>query len=241
LIICIPWVLKTKALSNSTIRFRELVKSANDPNKLILDDIIKIFPLDNRYKGLNTALSELIEVYPTMIQSVGILITSELDIPLATPTYLEKLKKRALNIKNVSGNFKVDAFATRISTFNSTYNDIAGIISLANNKPQKEWIDLDIENAKKEILFLCNEFKKAELYTKIKNRPASRQAIAFMYGIGSKAETISSEFDILVDKKDSIEKMVNQIKIIFEKEKDKNLILTVLAETSIDYLKRGKK
>jgi hypothetical protein len=236
-----PWVLKTKALSNTTIRFRELVKSANDPNKLIFDDIIKIFPLDNLYKGLSTALSELIEVYPTMIQSVGILITSELDIPLATPAYLGKLKKRAQNIKNVSGNFKVDAFAARISTFNSTYNDIAGIISLANNKPQKEWIDLDIENAKKEILFLCNEFKKAELYTKIKNRPASRQAIAFMYGIGAKTETISSEFDILIDKKDSVEKMVGQIKKLFDNEKDRNLVLTALAETSIDYLKRGKR
>jgi hypothetical protein len=183
------------------------------------------------------SINELINVYSSMIQSVGILLTSELDIPLATPPLIEKLRERAKNIKGVAGNFQIDAFSARLSTFNSSINDIAGIISLANNKPQKEWIDLDIEMAKKEIIRLCTEFKKAELYTKVKNRPTNRQAIAFISGIGGKTEIIKGEFDLLVDKKEAVNELKLKIKHLFHEEKDIPLLLTALAETSIEYLR----
>lgn len=236
-----PWVLKTRTLSNTTIKLREMIKRANDPNKLIFDDLTKLFPGEAFYSGLKTSLKELIDVFPAMIQSVGILIMGELDIPLATPAYLEKLKKRALNIKGVSGDFKIDAFAARLMTFSATVNDISGLISLANNKPPRDWIDLDIENAKKELLHLCIEFKKAELYTKVKQRPASRQAIAFIAGIGGKTEIVSEEFDLLIEKNKEVSALKEKLYDLVEKEKDLNLILTALAETSIEYLRKVKK
>jgi hypothetical protein len=232
-----PWVLRTKSLSQKTTKFRELIKSSNDPNKLIFEDILKLFSTNELYSELKNSLNELIDVYPSMIQSVGILLTSELDIPLATPALLEKLRERAKNIKGVSGDFHIDAFAARLSTFNSSINDIAGIISLATSKPQNDWIDLDIENAKKEIIHLCTEFKKAELYTKVKNRPASRQAIAFISGIGGKTEIITGEFDLLVDKSDDVKKFKTRIKQVFQNEENISLVLTALAETSIEYLR----
>ena len=103
---------------------------------------------------------DLIDVYPAMIQSVGFLLTTELDVLLATPENIKKLRERAQNIKGVSGNLKLDAFATRLSTFDSTIRDIEGIIGLANNKPPAEWIDLDIEKAKKEKTVTCLERRK---------------------------------------------------------------------------------
>jgi hypothetical protein len=232
-----PWVLKTKSLSKKTIQFREIIKSSNDPNKLIFEDILKLFGLDELHDGLKNTIYELINAYHSMIQSIGILLTSELDIPLATPFLIEKLRKRAKNITGIAGDFQIDAFAARLSTFNSSVNDIVGIISLANSKPQKDWIDLDIENAKKEILRLCTEFKKAELYTKVKNRPATRQAIAFISGIGGKSEITVGEFDILVDNSKDVRILKTKIKQLCQNEKDLSLVLTALAETSIDYLR----
>jgi hypothetical protein len=234
-----PWVLKTKTLTKKTIQLREIIKTSNDPNKLLFEDISKIFTSNELYEGLKSCMNELLQVYPSMLQSVGILLTSELDIPLVTPSQIEKLNQRAKNIKGVAGDFQIDAFAARLSTFNSNNNDIAGIISLANSKPQKDWIDLDIENAKKEIIRLCIDFKKAELFTKIKNRSPARQAIAFISGIGGKSEIITGEFSLLVDKRDEVERSKQKIKQLFKSENDIALILTALAETSIDYL-RGK-
>jgi hypothetical protein len=236
-----PWVLKTRTLSSMAVKLRELIKNANDPNKLIFDDLSKLFSNESFHDRFKTTLHELIDVYPALIQSIGILITSELDIPLATPAYLEKLKERANNIKGVSGDFKINAFAARLSAFSASINDIAGLISLANNKPPKDWIDLDIENAKKELLHLCIEFKKAELYTKVKERPSSRQAMAFVAGIGGKTEIVTGEFDLLIEKKREVQKLKEKLSELIGKEKDINLILTALAETSIDYLKKAKK
>jgi len=234
-----PWVLKTRSLSKETTQFRELIKSSNDPNKLLFDDIIKIFNIDNLYNKLKYCLKELIDFYPLMIQTVSVLITSELDVTMATPVQIEKLKERANNIRGITGDFQLDAFAARLSTFSSSFNDIAGIISLANNKPPKDWIDLDIENAKKEILRLCTEFKKAELYTKLKNRPSTRQAIAYLSKIGGKEEIITGEFDLLLDKKNEVDIIIKKIKQVIKNESNISVILTALAETSIEYL-RGK-
>lgn len=242
-----PWVLKTKTLSKRTIKFREVVKSANDPHKLLLEDIEKIFydEVENKgddksniiIKNLKESMEELIGIYPATMTNIAILLTTELDVPLATPTHLEKLRERAKNIKGVSGNFKIEAFASRISTFNSTLDDIAGIVSLANNKPPQDWIDLDIETAKREILNLCTEFKKAELFTKVKNRPASRQAVAFIAGIGNKAEVIEGEFDLLTDMQSDVSDLKDKIKNVVKFTKDKNVLLAALTEISIEYLK----
>lgn len=244
-----PWVLKTKTLSKRTIKFREVVKSANDPHKLLLEDIEKVFydEVENKdgdksaiiIQNLKEAMEELINIYPATMTNIALLLTNELDVPLATPTHLEKLRERAKNIKGVSGNFRIDAFAARISTFNSSLADIAGIVSLANNKPPHDWIDLDIENAKKEILNLCTEFKKAELYTKVKNRPASRQAVAFIAGIGNKAEVIEGEFDLLTDMQSDVSNLKNKIKDAVKDTTNKNVLLAALTEISIEYLKAG--
>ena len=234
-----PWVLRTKTLTKKTTELREIIKASNDPNKLIFEDILEIFQKDELLEGLKSSMNELLQVYPSMIQSVGILLTSELDIPLVTSPQIEKLNQRAKNIKGVAGDFQIDAFAARLSTFNTTSNDIAGIISLANSKPQKDWIDLDIENAKKEIIRLCIEFKKAELFTKIKNRTPERQAIAFISGIGGKSEITTGEFSLLVEKKADVEKTKEKIKQLLKSEKDIALILTALAETSIEYLRKN--
>ena len=233
-----PWVLKTKLLSKQTTQFRELVKASNDPNKLIFDDILVMFNMNNLYEDIKNCLNELLEFYPLMIKSVGLLITEQLDIFFATPTQIDKLKERAMNIRGVSGNFQLEAFAARLSTFSSSFDDIVGIISLANNKPSKDWIDLDIENAKKEILRLCTEFKKAELYTKLKNRPSKRQAIAYLTKIGGNEEIIIGDFDLLLDKKNEVNYLMKSIKSVIDNEQNISVILTALAETSIEYLRK---
>ena len=240
-----PWVLKTKSLSKETIRFREIVKTANDPNKLLFEDLARAFYDSTSkedksaqiVKKLKNSLTELTTIYQNTMKEVALLLTTELDIPLATPTKLEELRERAKNIKDVSGNFRTNAFAARISTFNSTYEDVAGIISLANNKPPHDWIDLDIENAKKEILTLCTEFKKTELCTKVKNRPASRRAIAFITGIGGASTIVEGEFDILNNSTEEINKIKEKLKEATSQVKDKNLLLAALTEMSIEYLK----
>ena len=188
-------------------------------------------------KNFKETMLELMNIYPEAMKGIALLLTNELDVPIATPAQLERLRERAKNIKGVSGNFRVDAFAARISTFDSSIDSIAGIVSLANNKPPHDWIDLDIETAKREILMLCTEFKKAELYTKVKNRPSSRQAVAFIAGIGKQAEIIQGEFDLLTDMQKEVVTLKRDIRKVLKNIKNKNVLLEALTEISIEYLR----
>lgn len=238
-----PWVLKTKFLSKQTTRFREVVKIANDPYKLLFEDIPGIFSnesksVSNIVENFKKSMEELLQIYPNTMKNIALMLTEELDVSLATPVALEKLRERARKIKGVSGNFRLEAFASRISTFDASMISIAGIISLANSKPPQDWIDLDIENAKKEILLLCTEFKKAELYAKVKNKPASRQAVAFIVGIGKKTEIIQGEFDILVDMQEEVNDIKKDIKKSLKNIKNKNILLEALTELTIENLRK---
>lgn len=238
-----PWVLKTKLLSKQTTKFREIVKVANDPYKLLFEDLPDVFAVEGPSvqqieEGFKSAMEELLQLYPSVMKNIAQMITEELDVPFVSPAALEKLKERAKKIKGVSGNFRLEAFASRISTFDLSLSAVSGIVSLANSKPPQDWIDLDIENAKKEILSLCTEFKKAELYTKIKHKSASRQAVAFIAGIGKKAEIIQGEFDILVDMHPEVLALKKLLQKVLNGTKNKNVKLEALTELTIEYLRK---
>lgn len=238
-----PWVLKTKLLSRQTTKFREVVKVANDPYKLLFEDLPAVFAgsghsVEEIVASFRISMEELLHIYPNMMKSITLMLTEELDVPFPTPIALEKLRERAKKIKGVSGNFRLEAFASRISSFDSSLAAISGIVSLANSKPPQDWIDLDIENAKKEILSLCTDFKKTELYAKIKNKPASRQAIAFIAGIGKKTEIIQGEFDILVDMHPEVVALKTALQKALAGTKNKNVLLEALTELTIEHLRK---
>ena len=238
-----PWVLKTKFLSKQTTKFREIVKVANDPYKLLFEDLPAVFADNGTFvkeiaTSFKKSMEELLQIYPNTMKNIALMLTEELDVPFATPTALEKLRERAKKIKGVSGNFRLEAFASRISTFDSSLAAISGIVSLANSKPPQDWIDLDIENAKKEILSLCTEFKKTELYAKVKNKSASRQAVAFIAGIGKKTEIIQGEFDILVDMHPEVIALKKTLQKALSGTKNKNVLLEALTELTIEHLRK---
>ncbi|OGR74272.1 MAG: hypothetical protein A2089_03790 [Elusimicrobia bacterium GWD2_63_28] len=217
-----PWVLKTRELSKTTTKFREMVKSAKDPNKMLFDDLAEIFSpiiLESRGTPNSTtivsefkkSMGELIATYPNAMQRIGTLITSELEVLFPSPQNLKKLNERAKKVAGTSGDFRLDGFASRLSTFSGTLEDIAGLVSLAISKPPTEWIDLDIQNAQAQLIAMCSAFKKAELYTKIKNRHPSRYAVAIITGKNGSPTTSEAEFDILEEHAPEIERLKDKI------------------------------
>jgi len=217
-----PWVLKTRELSRTTTKFREMVKSAKDPNKMLFDDLAEIFApalvgaggspdSDSIVNEFKKCLAELLAAYPNAMQRIGTLITSELEVLLPSPQNLRKLNERAKKVNGTSGDFKIDGFASRLSTFSGTLEDISGLVSIANSKPPTEWIDLDIQNAQAQLIAMCAAFKKAELYTKIKNRHPSRYAVAFITGKSGSPVTSTAEFDILEEHEVEISRLKDKI------------------------------
>ncbi len=238
-----PWVLRTRSLSPKTAKLRELVKTAHDPNKLIFDDLASLYNLYEQpslgINDLSLSLAELSDAYPNLLKRIGQLIMSELQVGVVSDATIQRLRERAENVRHASGDFRIDALAARLSTFTQTQTDISGIASLAANKPIHDWIDLDLDRACLEIAVLCEGFKKAELYARIKGKRPNRHAITFTSGLSGSDNVYQLSFDVLEDNKSCIEEIKTKLLSLLESEVDDPLLaLTAITELSVDYIEK---
>jgi len=238
-----PWVLRTRTLSKKTTKLRELLKAAHDPNKLIFDDLPSLYNLHDdpklSIKNFSSSLKELYDAYPNLLKKLGQLIMTELQVGIVSNKAIKRLRERANDVRQSSGDFRIDALAARLATFNQTQDDIAGIASLAANKPIHDWIDLDVDRACIEIAVLCEGFKKAELYARVKGKTPNRHAIAFTSGLAGNDTVYQLSFDVLEDDKAYVEKAKVKLLSLLEKEIDDPILaLTVITELSAEYIKK---
>lgn len=255
-----PWVLRTRQISSNAIKLRELIKNATDPNKVLFDDLPTLFKEHEIALGkgdvqpiiqeLGRSLDELVTAYPKLIAELRKQLVDELQIDGKGILGLEEINMRARNIMQVSGDFKLDAFATRLASYSDGDNDIEGLASLAADKPTRDWIDIDVSRAKLRLAELSQQFNHLEAYGRVHNRQDYRQAVAFMVGINGKPRTYVREFTVKKTQYEVIERLENELSdILFSNKKiDDELLLAVLAnlgarilEKEIDITSKSKK
>lgn len=239
-----PWVMRTKTLSQSTLRLRDLLKGASDPNKLLFEDMVKLYkielakPTKEALSPVIESLKELQNAYPYLIQQIGHVLYTALQINPVTVD-LESLQQRAKTVNHATGDFRIDALASRLSTFNPDNDaDIAGIAGLAANKPIHDWIDLDVERATIELGVLCDGFKKAELYSHLKGKPSNRRSFVLMSSFNGEDIQHDIDFSLPTEANKLIEKIKLNIKDDIEKYLDKNadsnILRAALLELSLE-------
>lgn len=247
-----PWVLRTQKLSKNAIRLRELIKNANDPNKVLFDDLPNLFKEHetNLNKGdvqpiieeVKQSLIELVGAYPTLMQELRKELKDELEIEEKGTSGLTELNDRARNIIHISGDFKLDAFAARLTNYEGTLSDIEGIASLAADKPPRDWIDLDVNRAKLRIAELAHKFNHIEAYGRVQNREDYRQAVAFMVGLNGKPKTYVHEFTVKRTAQKNIRAIEDKIKNVINGHgrEDIELLLAALANIGADILEKSQ-
>ena len=178
------WTLRTGTLSGSAAALRDKAKASDDPNRLITVDIPRAFGWnDGEYAGpalarqVLEALEELKAAYGTMLSALKASLLREVrtDDDLSG---VAALRRRAVSVKGLTGNFRLDALSTRLSTFEGRTEEIEGLASLAANKPPREWVDRDVDAARVELAALSQQFLKAEIVQHLKGRDGGRLALA---------------------------------------------------------------
>jgi len=243
-----PWVLRTRKLSRSSIQVRELIKNANDPNKVLFDDLPHLFKEheESLNKGdvlpiiieLEDSLKELTMAYGLLLEDLKTELLDELQTEKDSNELYESINTRATNIMQISGDFKLDAFITRLSTYSGSKDDIEGIASLATDKPVWQWIDLDVNQAKLGIAELSQKFNNLEIYGHVYNRDKYRNAVAFMVGLNGNNKTYSREFTVSKDQELDIKSIETNIKDAMRNgiTEDPNLIIAALARIGAEVL-----
>ncbi|KDR27147.1 hypothetical protein [Caballeronia zhejiangensis] len=197
LIMALPaWVKRTQKLSDSARSVRDMLLKASDPHKVLFVDLktlLSAHTAADYVKELRPAMEKLSSAYDRMLQSVGDRMLEALDSSLAD---LGSLRKRATGLVGVSGDFRLDAFATRLTTFEGKREDLEGILSLAANKPPRDWNDRDIDVALLAIAEWALRFKQVEALLSVQGRAPTREAFAIVIGAGKESKSVSRTFEI---------------------------------------------
>ena len=255
------WVGRTQGLSANAKRVRQLFKQASDPNRLIFDDIpLLLFDGSGNENRCGTAsllghsdsvsdlrrisdtvrsgLIELRDAYPAMLGRLREMLLAELQVANASPALLEELRARAENVRQLSGDHRLEAFIVRLSYFHGSDQDMESLGSMATNRPPPTWVDADIDRAGVALAEMAQSFVHLESYAHVKGRADKRHAMAVTVGMNGSQETVQDFFDVTDLDRSGVERLIEQMEEALERggERRRNIILAALAELSARFL-----
>lgn len=243
------WVGRTYNLSNNAKEVRKLFKNAKDPNKLIFDDIPRIFSTSGNVgngktlavieKQIREGLTELRQAYPAMLGRLRELLLTELQVANASSSMLEELRARAENVKGLAGDHRLEAFVIRAAGFTGSDTDMESFAGMAINKPVRDWVDVDIDRASVRLAEMAQQFVRIEAFARVKGREDKRHALAIVTGLPEEPGARHQEFEIADADRDRVESLFNRLELVLRDsgEEEQRIILATLTELSARYLR----
>jgi len=244
------WTTRTMRLSANAARIRDLFKRAHDPNRFLFDDIPGTLGEDvaldtdddlrRVIESVRDGLDELVQAYPSMLHRMRDLMLAELQVPNISPQSLAELRERAENIRQLAGDFRLDAFVGRLARFDGSDESFEGIASLAANKPPRDWVDPDLDQAAIEIADMAQKFLRAETYARVKGRPDKRHAMAVVIGTNGRPAPMLEEFDVADSDRAAVNALIERVEAALDESDTsrRSIILAALAELSARYMQK---
>ena len=241
------WTQRTMQLSSNSLKVRELFKRAQDPNQFLFDDIPNLFKssdhddvqlhLNQVITSIREGLEELITAYPLMLHRLREIMLMELQITDSSPNILHDINQRSKNIKDITGDFRLNAFIGRLATFDGSDKSFEEIASLVANKPPRDWTDQILDKAVIELAEMSQKFIRAEIFAHVKGRSDKRQAMAIFIGNNNNISSHIKEFSVLDTDRKTIDDLIRQFNdVIDNRETNQRIILAALAELSTNYM-----
>jgi energy-coupling factor transporter ATP-binding protein EcfA2 len=196
------WTTRTSTLSKPATALRTSVLAASDPNQLLFEDLPQALAEGSERVGMQLAramvraIEELEAAYPAMLQSMATTLMAELRFKGAASGDYGPLKRRAENVRGLTGNFRLDALATRLTTFEGRLDEIEGVASLAANRPCRDWVDRDVDAARIELAARAQQFLKAEGFGHLKGRGDGRLTLVVYMSDPAYPEPVASEVEL---------------------------------------------
>jgi len=150
------------------------------------------------------------------------------------------LRDRAENIRQLAGDFRLDSFVNRLSTLDGSDERFEDIASLAVNKPPRDWVDPDLDQAAIELADMAQKFLRAETYARVKGRPDKRQAMAVVVGMNGRPAPLLEEFDIADSDRAAVNALIERVVAALDESdtSKRSIILAALAELSARYMQK---
>lgn len=222
------WTRRTMTISSTAQQVRTMLMKASDPLRVLYTDLPTLLGAHDPIE-LNTRVQavteELASAYGKMLVNVQASLIDALDHQSGT---IDALKKRASTVKGITGDFKLDAFATRLETFDESNESIESLISLAVDKPPATWVDRDIDAALVKLASWAVDFRKSETMAPLRGRPSTRRVIGVVFG-SSHGMDASGSVEVAEKDAPTVSRMAMKILADYQGEK-RDLFLAALAE-----------
>jgi hypothetical protein len=204
------WAKRTQTVSKHAKAVRDILLRASDPNRLLLIDLPTTLgvPITEVGPAIEPLLKELIDAYPNMLRKVDQAMAEALDAATGEDG---DLRERAEPISKFGADLRLQGFAARLMKRNDSLESIEGILSLAANKPPRDWTDLDIESALLAVSDLALAFRKAEALINVQGRGLGREAISVVIGTGGTSTVITKTFELARRDKQVVDQAVNDV------------------------------
>lgn len=234
------WTQRSAHLSGPATKLRDRAKVSDDPNRLLLEDLPAA--VDGAHDTSDatlaaqvaTLLTELRDAYPQMLARLEAMLLSELRVSGRGEAEFAALRRRAETVRNLTGDYRLDALATRLAQYRGDRADIEGLASLAANKPPRDWVDRDVDNASVELAALAQKFLKAELFVRLKGRTGGRVAIGVYISDPRYPEPQTQEVELTVADHEVAETLSRRLGALLEAEgASRDVALAALANLGL--------
>jgi hypothetical protein len=201
------WTQKTARVSDRTRTVRSVLLRASDPVKVLFSDLPELLGTHEAVRlvdAVGDIIEELNAAYPKALGDLEGRLMTAID---HAGTW-EDLQKRATQVQGVSGDFRLDAFASRLRKYTGRLDDIEGMVSLAVSKPPTGFTDHDFDHAGIQLAKWAFDFRRVEAMASVEGRTSTRQALAVVFGGG---HTLSASFDVSEADGKAIEAMSSKL------------------------------
>jgi hypothetical protein len=236
------WTQRTHQLSEIARAIRDTLLKANDPHKVLFVDLVALLNTQDGsdyVEALRAPVAELTGAYEAMLRRVNTSILTALDAPA---DQLDRLRVRAEAVAGMTGDLRQDSFATRLAKHDCTKESIEGILSLAANKPPRDWTDRDIDAATLEISKVALRFRQAEAFVAVRGRQPNSEAFAVVIGAGSDARMLSRSFAITDRHRQTVQAKADALtKYLLQQGLETDILLAILAKAGMQLIGNEEK
>lgn len=228
------WSQRTMRLSAKARAVRDTLLKANDPHRVLFVDLPAA--LDGKVgaqfvEELRAPVAELVGAYDQLLLGIEEAMLAELD---ASRDDLASLRRRAETLEGVSGDLRQEAFCARLAKHDGGRATIEGILSLAANKPPRDWNDRDIDAASLDIAQAALRFRRDEAFVAVKGRKPKTDAFAVVFGAGPETRTLSRAFSVSDKHAPKLDKLVDRLVAdLMAQGLDTELLFAALAKTGM--------
>lgn len=227
------WTRRTEQLNPETKKIRQLLLHASDPHKVLFVDLpetLKTTEANQIADRIAAAASEMVNAFRLRLRTIETNVMRALD----QDQDWKALNNRGKQVSGIGAEFKLEAFISRLTTYQSAQIDLEGLLMLAIGKPSKDWTDHDLDAGEVQLLQWAERFRRLEVVAHLRNKTSNRRGIGIVFG---NQQTITGSFDIAETDQPLVQDLSTQLlQQLQGQQHKKEVFLAALAEAGAKIL-----